>query len=314
MDDDIPSIDSLFDVDDYKQEVQYFLHIGRYANHKQLLDHFPQELGYELIHAGGPEDATLYLMEKEIMIVFIDLEDDRINPISISNSLRTTNPHVRIVIISPRIRSKHLSDINNLGLITGFLETPYSTKSVMNVISEQEARYSIDKMVTSFVQEPPKLSKASFLLLDPSLTFEEGAPINFVGLMIVSNTVPKFTQWFEDTLSQDEYLLAGYLSSITALGDDLFNKQESLREINFGGMSVVFRFHKNIQISFLVKNLTKHNFEVAEERISKFVSQIVEKYGDTLESGFLSEEQEDQLSILATNYYGKNNYCSNYCR
>ncbi|MHA2275723.1 MAG: hypothetical protein ACXAC2_08160 [Candidatus Kariarchaeaceae archaeon] len=302
MDEDIPSIDSLFDVDDYQQEIQYFLLIGKYTAYKQLSEHFPQGMGYELIHAGGPEDATLYLMEKEIMIVFIDLEDERLNPISISNSLKTTNPHVRIVIISPRIKSKHLSDIYNLGSITGFLETPFSSKSLMKVISEQEARYSIDKMVTSFVQEPPKLSKASFLLLDPSLTFDEGAPINFVGLMIVSHTVPKYTQWFEETLSQDEYLLAGYLSSITALGNDLFSNQEALREINFGGISVIFRFHDNLQFSFLVKNLTKHNFESAEERISKLVTQIVEKYGDTMESGFLSEQEEQDLEILATNF------------
>jgi DNA-binding NarL/FixJ family response regulator len=302
VDEDIPSIDSLFDVDDYQQEIQYFLLIGKYTAYKQLSEHFPQGMGYELIHAGGPEDATLYLMEKEIMIVFIDLEDERLNPISISNSLKTTNPHVRIVIISPRIKSKHLSDIYNLGSITGFLETPFSSKSLMKVISEQEARYSIDKMVTSFVQEPPKLSKASFLLLDPSLTFDEGAPINFVGLMIVSHTVPKYTQWFEETLSQDEYLLAGYLSSITALGNDLFSNQEALREINFGGISVIFRFHDNLQFSFLVKNLTKHNFESAEERISKLVTQIVEKYGDTMESGFLSEQEEQDLEILATNF------------
>ncbi|MCE7736010.1 MAG: hypothetical protein GPJ54_14100 [Candidatus Heimdallarchaeota archaeon] len=302
MEEDIPSIDSLFEIDEFQQEVQYFLIIGRYAAYKELIEYFPQDLGYELIHAGGPKDASLYLMEKEILIVFIDVQDERINPITISNSLRQTNPHVRIVIISPRIISKHLADIYNLGLITGFLETPYSSKSLMKIISEQEARYSIDKMVTSFVQEPPKLSKASFLLLDPSLTFEEGAPVNFVGLMIVSHTVPKFTQWFEETLSQDEYLLAGYLSSITALGNDLFNNQQALKEINFGGISVIFRFHESIQFSFLVKNLTKHNFEKAEDRISMLVDQIIEKYGDTLNTGFLTDEDEAELVKLSVDF------------
>ena len=90
--------------------------------------------------------------------------------------------------------------------------------------------------------------------------------------MIVSQTVPRYTRWWEKTLSQDEYLLAGYLSSITALGDDLFQNEESLKEINFGGISVIFRFHETLQISFLVRNLTRHNYEKAEERITELVS------------------------------------------
>lgn len=290
------------DIDEYQQETTYFLLIGQLETYETLLLNFPRNVGYELLHAERADQATFILLDKQIMIVFLDLQDVRLNPITTSNLLRETNPQIRIVLISPRIKSRHLADIYNLGSVTGFLEIPFSSKSLMKTISEQEARYSIDQMVTAFVQEPPKLSKASFLLLDPSLTFDETAPINFVGLMIVSNTVPKFTKWFEETLSQDEYLLAGYLSSITALGDDLFHNKESLREINFGGISVIFRFHENIQFSFLVKNLTKHNFERAENRISILVDQILGKHQEILQTGFLSDEEEDELEKLAINF------------
>lgn len=298
VDNEIPDFDGLSGFDT-QQDILYLLYIGKSKGFENLKSNLPSGMGYELVQSDSPQQTTRYLLEYEIMCVFIDLDNTKSKHIiSMSKNIKQNNPVTRIVLAGEKPSSNDFAELFNDGKINGFLELPTKSELLIKSLSEQEARYSIEKMVTSFVNEPPKLSKASFLLLDPSLAYDDDRPLNFVGIMIVTRTVPIFTRWFEETLKQDEYLLAGYLSSIAALGEDLFHKQESIKEINFGGISVIFRFDGDIQFSFLVRNLTRDNYERAEDRISNLVQMILSEYRHGLENGHLDDKQEQSLAQL----------------
>ncbi|MHA1984196.1 MAG: hypothetical protein ACW967_07565, partial [Candidatus Hodarchaeales archaeon] len=62
------------------------------------------------------------------------------------------------------------------------------------------------------------------------------------------------------------------------LGRELLTSKDPLKEINFGGVSVIFRFHDDIQISIFVRNLTSHNYVDAEKVITNVVGEILDKH------------------------------------
>ncbi|MDH5401224.1 MAG: hypothetical protein OEY49_01930 [Candidatus Heimdallarchaeota archaeon] len=86
----------------------------------------------------------------------------------------------------------------------------------------------------------------------------------------------------------DEYLLSGYISAITILGKQLFSdgldENNEFHEINFGGISAYFHFHKDIQFSFFVNNLIKSNIQEVDAKTSQTTKKILKKYEDLLNS------------------------------
>ncbi|MCH8907060.1 MAG: hypothetical protein IH840_08215 [Candidatus Heimdallarchaeota archaeon] len=300
-DDPTADLDDLFSDLSFEPESIKILLIALPETYVDLSQKMNSDSSYEIEHVEKIDEAIPLLLQTSYPMVILDHAIPSFDIIAVSNIVRNNNKLARIIIVTQTISTSEFSNIYNNGSINAVLLQPFDELEIVKVLAQQDAIYSIELGVTEFINEPPKLSKASFLALDPSLSFgDEDLPLNFVGLMIVSHTVPRYTKWFEETLSQDEYLLAGYLSSIAALGDDLFQNKESLKEINFGGISVIFRFHDALQFSFLVRNLTRHNYQTAETRISGLLGTILTSYGEVLgnQDGFLTDEQYDSLDVI----------------
>jgi len=234
---------------------------------------------YNLQHVSNLDDAVVLLLQELFGVILIDEDYEDIDSVSVSRVVRTNHPLARIVIVSKKRSSSFIANIINNAAADAFLPLPLPPEGIQSLLAEQQAKHEIAKMLTSFVSQPPKLSKASFLLLDPSLSFaDENLPSKFVGIMMIYKSVPRITKFFEDLLAKDEILFAGYLSGVAMLGRELFTTKEPLKEINFGGVSVIFRFIEDQQISIFVRNLTKHNFAKAESKIDEILDQMMAKY------------------------------------
>ncbi|MCE7733399.1 MAG: hypothetical protein GPJ54_00885 [Candidatus Heimdallarchaeota archaeon] len=292
-----------FAIDDSVSAIDRILLIGRRRLGIRLRNVLSQENGYDLYCTPKIDDAINYMFQITFPIILLDMEDPDLDIISISNSLRQVQSIVRIILVTQTSDIIGIKDIINKGNINAILQISISDKEFLKIILEQEARYTIDYTMTSFVSKPPTLSKASYLLLDPTLSFgDETQPLNFVGILINSDTVSKFAHFFEKTIVQDELLLASYLASINALGEELFSKHKTVKEINFGGISVIFRFHKSLQFSFLVRNLSRHNCDKAEERIDSLIDMILSNYGEDLMENYLTEDTENDLLLLLDDF------------
>ncbi|MHA2249590.1 MAG: HAD-IA family hydrolase [Candidatus Kariarchaeaceae archaeon] len=252
------------------------------------------------VHSSEKLEAITDLMlQMSFGIIAIDYKNTIMNVIELSQLVRKYNPLARILLLAPDLTYRELSDKVNRGNFNAILRFPITKEEILKIIFEQEAKYYISREMTNFISQPPTLSKASFLLLDPTLLFgSELIPLNFVGIVISFNTVPRFSYFFERTLTNDAIILAGYLSSLTAMGANLFEKRESLKEINFGGISVIFRFHGSLQISFLVRNLTEHNSKKAEDRIETLMNEIIPRFDEAFQKYRMNQYEEDQLTRL----------------
>ncbi len=298
MSDPTSSLDHFFDDDEDELDITNALYIGEYENYNKLLD---MNTGSELsiLYLDDQDSMGINLLNNSYAVVFI--EDDDNDIIQLSNTIHLSQPLCRIVLVTSNKDVVEFTKIKNYGVIHAIITTPFEEGMVQKTLFEQEARYTIAKSVTQFVKEPPKLSKASFLLLDPTLPIDENLPLNFVGVMITASTVPQYSIFFEEALAQDEFLFAGYLSSITALGDDLFNNKETLKEINFGGISVIFRFYENLQFSFLVRNLTQKNVEIAEKFISDIVNSILALHEEELVNIRVDNQTVESINQIMRN-------------
>ncbi len=286
-------IDSLFtDEESFQVEQIKILLIGSKDTYDEIGIHLGDK--YNLYHVYNIDNAISFLLQENFVIIILDSDAKAMNTVEVSNAVRTNHSLARIIVISKKPKSSNIAEMMNYGSVDAFLTHPLTYDSIYRLISEQEAKYDISKTLTSFVSQPPKLSKASYLLLDPSLSFaDENISAKFVGIMIVSMSVPKYSKFFEEFLAQDDILFAGYLSSITLMGKELFTSREPLKEINFGGISVIFRFHEDIQLSIFVRNLTRHNVEKVEDKISQVVDKII--------LAASSEFSEIQISIESEN-------------
>ncbi len=297
-------IDDLFKQSDSYRKVQdsaiNILLVGQYKTYKKFerkLD--PSE--YKIVHVTSIDDSIGLLLVDIFGIVFIDNDDPKIDPITVSRVVRINHPLARIIIVSKRRGSSLIADIVNHGSADAFITLPINVSEINNLIQEQYAKHEISIMLTSFVSQPPKLSKASYLLLDPSLSFsDESEPVKFVGIMIAYNSVPRFSMFFEELLAKDHLLFAGYLSGVAILGRELFTNKKPLKEINFGGVSVILRFHGDVQFSIFVRNLTRYNFSSTEEIISDLVSKILDCCREEIEDmDIISEDAHQKLMLLS---------------
>lgn len=297
---DISGLDDLIDADDIEIVLTKILIISSQEAYTKFLTLLPDEHSFSLIHAEKQEDAISHLIQEQVAITFLDYNSIT-NAFSLSASIHQYIPLSRIVLMAPELDMESFSRLCNDGSIDAILKVPFNQQQLMGVLTQQEAKHSINKMLVSMIQEPPKLSKASFLMLDPSLQFgTETLPLNFVGVMLVVNTIPKYTNFFEQTLAQDEMLFAGYLSSISSLGATLFENKEALKEINFGGISVIFQFYNEVQIFFFVRNLTRLNYQKAELRINEFRNYILEHFYEELtKQPFLTQDTLNKIDDVA---------------
>lgn len=298
----LSDLDDLIDEEEIDIKITTILLIASDEIHEKFKEFISVDT-YRLIHTTSQELATSYLISESIAVAFID-SNSVVNITGLSSSIHQYIPLSRIVLITSDLETENISSSVNNGVIDAILPaSKISQSSIMNILSQQAAKYSINKMLISMITEPPTLSKASFLLLDPTLQFgSEHQPLNFVGIMIICNTVPKYTKFFEETLAKDEFLFAGYLSSITGLGNSLFEADQALKEINFGGISVIFQFHEDLQIFFFIRNLNRQNTEKAEQRITNFVKIIVKNYYDKFQKIFLSNEVAEEIDNLVLKF------------
>ncbi|MCE7733455.1 MAG: hypothetical protein GPJ54_01165 [Candidatus Heimdallarchaeota archaeon] len=299
--DPLGNFDSLFDDEEsYSQlrELNNILIIGsraKYNTFKKVLANSVEN--YNITQKDTLDEAIVLLLQELFAIVVIDNDHEDINPVSISRVVRINHPLARIVVVSKKRGSRLIANIINLGSVDAFLSYPINNDYVRNLFSAQLAKHEIAKMLALFVSQPPKLSKASYLLLDPSLSFaDESKPVSFVGIMIVYKSVPRFTMFFEDLLAKDEILFAGYLSGVAMLGRELLTSKDPLKEINFGGVSVIIRFYDDIQISIFVRNLTSHNFADAEKTILNIIQEMLDNHVKCI-SAFDLIPREDYLSL-----------------
>ncbi|MHA2169198.1 MAG: hypothetical protein ACXAB7_04820 [Candidatus Kariarchaeaceae archaeon] len=299
-------IDSLFENEEsYEVEIPKILLIGS----KETFDAFDIFLGdaYKLFHVYNIDNAITFLLQESFAVVILDNDAKDMKIVDVSNAVRNNHSLARIVVVTKKPKSSQIIEMVNFGSVDAILSYPLTQEGVYKVISEQDAKWSISKEVTAFITQPPKLSKASYLLLDPSLSFaDENKPAKFVGIMIVSFTVPKYSKFFEDVLVQDDVLFAGFLSSIAIMGTELFANQEPLKEINFGGISVIFRFHDDIQISIFVRNLTRHNVDTVEIKIDEIVADIILLTGNVLTQVDIGDEAENTINMISQKFINAN--------
>ncbi|MHA2250920.1 MAG: hypothetical protein ACXAD7_11195 [Candidatus Kariarchaeaceae archaeon] len=304
-------IDSLFKKSESSVKVgdkSNILLVGSQSTYKKIETALRSTSEYTVVHVSNVDDSIALLLVDIFGIVIIDNDCENIDAVTVSRLVRINHPLARIIVVSKRRGSALVANIVNHGSVEAFLTHPFSADNIQIMISEQQAKHEISKMLAHFVSQPPKLSKASYLLLDPSLAFtDETEPVKFVGIMIAYESIPRYSHFFEEFLAKDEILFAGYLSGIAMLGRQLFDNKEPLKEINFGGVSVILRFHEDIQISTFVRNLTRHNVEKAEETISDIISQILAKHSHEIEDiNLISENVYNSINSIVQSLEEKN--------
>ncbi|MCY3411704.1 MAG: hypothetical protein INQ03_08745 [Candidatus Heimdallarchaeota archaeon] len=252
------------------------LYIGTeeyYSSVERKLKNFT---GIKLQFQDNVEDAIQSLLQEVFAIVFIENYPEKYDSVTVSRVVRVNHPLARIVILSQLKNSNYVGSIINRGSVDGFIHLKSCTrKRLSDAVTEHLAKHEINKMIVRYISDPPKLSGASYLLLDPSLSFDVDTPVKYVGLMITHNSVPRFSEFFEELLAKDEVLFSGYLSGISMLGSSLFDSNEPMKEINFGGISVVMRFIEQYQFFIFVRNLTNQNVGDAEALITKVINEIL---------------------------------------
>jgi len=284
---DISNLDDLFSGDEETTNPiiqNNYLFVGRKKLFDQIYPTVTSTGSINFQYVTTVDEAIDLLLVDLYALVMLDNESPTMDLMTVSRIVRVNHPLARIVALSNSRRSLFIADIINHGSVDSYIPLPIESHKLQNIIIEQQAKHDINRMLTNFVSQPPKLSSASYLLLDPSLSSNEEEPVKFVGMMIAYKSVPRYSKYFEDLLAKDEILFAGYLSGITMLGQELMKSDDPLKEINFGGISVIFRFHDEIQFSVFVRNLSKHNYLDAEEQITSVIDNLLATTVDDIES------------------------------
>lgn len=275
------SLDSLLNEikDEYVQstDTTNILFIGSVDSFKSLSKKLKSYDGVLLLNRERVEDAIQLLLRNVFAIVIIEDQIKAYDTITASRVVRVNHPLARVIIISRQKNTAFISNLINNGSVDGYLHLKKTTKKRLHqIVTEHLAKHEINKMIVKYISDPPKLSKASYLLLDPTLPFGmEDEPVKHVGLMITHNSVPRYSIFYEDLLTKDEILFSGYLSGISIIGKQLLSSKEPIKEINFGGISVVMRFVDDFQFSFFVRNLSSNNVKKAEKLITEIIEEIL---------------------------------------
>ena len=228
-----------------------------------------------IVHVDNCQDAATLLMLENFKVVILDNDSPEVDAISFSRVVRINHPITRIIMISKEESTDFIYSLFNKGSIDAFLPVPIDTLSAYSLILEQQARHEIADALKNIVKQPPKFTPAYFLLHDNTLVSHESDDFEFLGCIISNYSVVRFAFFYESFLSKDETLLSVYISAITLLGQQLFERGMLMQEINFGGISIYFHFHEELQFSFLVNNLTKNNQNKVETLISNIINDLI---------------------------------------
>ncbi|MDH5403776.1 MAG: hypothetical protein OEZ01_07865 [Candidatus Heimdallarchaeota archaeon] len=280
-----------------KLELIKILFVGQSKEFQKFKRYLDKNEHYDYHQVSDINEGITYLLQEIFSIVILD-NDSEFDIITTSRVVRINHPLARIVVVSRKRNSTLISNIINHGSVDCFLPKPVTEKDMYKMVSEQNAKHEINKMITTFVTKPPKLSKASYLLLDPTLSFNEEEPARFVGMMITHKTVPRYTKFFEELLQNDAVLFAGFLSGISIMGQELFTSKEPLKEINFGGISVIFRFYEEVQFSIFVRNLSNWNYEETEEEISELMTELIINHIKDIKKHYLSDVVMESITQI----------------
>lgn len=247
-----------------------------------------------IIHVNNFKDAVLLLLEWQFSVVILDHNPPDIDAVSFSRIVRLNHSSTRIIVISPHYNQQLFQLFINQGSIDAILTTPLDKAKTISAITEQQARNEINHLMNQLIRIPPIRSPAYFLLQDQTLEFDNPFVVyNFVGLIVSHKSNVLFQIFMDDSIDRNEMLFAIYISAITIMGQKLFTSNEKMKEINFGGISVILHFSRDIQVSFLFKNITKYNISKAEKYAAIVVEELEEKIFPIIKDANPLSNEED---------------------
>ncbi|MHA2090630.1 MAG: hypothetical protein ACW98K_07205 [Candidatus Kariarchaeaceae archaeon] len=247
-------------------------------------------------HVNNCQDAATLLLLEEFSVVILDNDSPQVHAISFSRVVRINHPITRIIVISEDISTEFVYDLFNRGSIDSFLPIPIDDFTAYSVILEQQARHAVSDAVKKIVIKPPKFSPAYYLLYDQSGgAVAQTTDYEFLGVIISSFSVTRFAFFYDTFLSKNESLLSVYISAITLIGQQLFDKGLLLNEVNFGGISVYFYFEEDLQFSFLIGNLNESNSSEVENLISKIIQDLLHQAFPVISSRGIITDYHDEL-------------------
>lgn len=248
-----------------------------------------------IIHVRKPSDAITILIMDLFSVAIIDHDTNRLDTINLSRIIKIKQPLCRIISITQIPTKPLLFDLINNGFIDSYMKLPIDDFMAQRIILEQQARYEINQTLQQFIINPPKFSPAYYLKADPSYSSVSDIQFELVGLVVSYETLTRYVYFRRDYLNTDEILLSGYLSAITMLGNTLFS-QSTIDSIDFGGVSAVFITHEKLHYAFFLENLSKNNFNQAEQFLEELTREIDYGFSDVLVSG-AALEAEDTRNI-----------------
>lgn len=260
------------------------------------LMHNLQELSSStrIVHVSNFKDAVILLLQWQFSVVILDHNPPIIDAVSFSRVVRLNHSSTRIIVISPIYNEELFQLFINQGSIDAILTFPLDEAKIISVIIEQQARNQINQLMNQMIRSPPIRSPAYFLLQDQTLEIDNPFIVfDLVGIIISYKSNVLFQVFVDELFKKNEMLYAIYVSAIAIMGESLFSSNEKMKEINFGGISVIFHFNSEIQVSFFFKNITKYNISKAEKYVAMVVEELKERIFPMIEGYSTISNEED---------------------
>ncbi|MFV2015858.1 MAG: hypothetical protein ACC656_10540, partial [Candidatus Heimdallarchaeota archaeon] len=97
------------------------------------------------------------------------------------------------------------------------------------------------------------------------------------GIFIFKEVTPifqRFWEFEESKIEFDQELMAGLVSSLDSVGNEMFTESESIGGLELGGAKIMVRHSEDIKVAFFVKHLDPNTSVVVEKEVSKVAFQI----------------------------------------
>ncbi|MHA2501736.1 MAG: hypothetical protein ACXAE3_02515 [Candidatus Kariarchaeaceae archaeon] len=259
-----------------------------------------------VVHVIKAVDAVKLLTQEQFSIVIIDEDASDVNSVTLSRLIRDNLPLTRIVIISSHYDNDFIRDLINVGSVDALIPIPIDSFSASSIILEQYAKFQINSQLYNLVtKDPPKFSPSYYMFHDPSLDQHSTEDLEFLGMVVIYASMTKFAKFYSDSFRVDEYLITGYISAISLLGEQLFEEDSFFREINFGGLSVVMHTEGDIQFMFFFKELSKQSYQTIENEINRVIKRMNIHYFDFLRSEKPTPDEIDEEIEIIADYFSK---------
>lgn len=238
-----------------------------------------------VLHVLSTDFAIKLLLEEEFPLIVLDYDGNDWSIIHFTNLVRRYLPLSRIMVISTEVSVNIIRTLINDASVDAFLPVPIDDYSAYSMILEQQAKYQINSMLNQLVTvDPPKFSQSYYLMHDPKMSSKIKERPKFQGLVITRSSITRYMQFVDDFFNKDEYLITGYISAISMLGEELFQQDSHFEEINLAGTSIILHFYEDIQFLFFFSHLSKHNFQQLEHDMNSIINGITEEYYNLIKS------------------------------